>query len=265
MASVRQRLLNHSRSEGIDFLKLPITVGLERFLYRLSVFDHRDKFALKCGMLVRFLTADPGRFSEGVDFLGFGISDDDQLMTIFEEIMSIDGDDGLEYDIANLNLERIMEDQLYGGRRLRTTIYLGKTRIPLSIDVGFETEMRHPVLEIEHPSMLDLKPAFLLAYSPPAVIAEKFHAIVVHGVNNSRMKDFYDIWTVLKNSNISDSGISAAIQTTFRRRGAKVLDSRPPGLTSAFTQDPKKIAQWEAFSRDTQLEGMSLYLGRVRH
>ena len=35
----------------------------------------------------------------------------------------------------------------------------------------------------------------MLAYTPYTAIAEKFQAMVMLGIGNSRMKDFFDIWT----------------------------------------------------------------------
>ena len=55
-ASVRQRLLNLARAEGQAFDVVLVAFGLERFIYRLSVSAHRDRFVLKGGMLVTLWT-----------------------------------------------------------------------------------------------------------------------------------------------------------------------------------------------------------------
>jgi hypothetical protein len=36
----------------------------------------------------------------------------------------------------------------------------------------------------------------LRAYTPATVIAEKFHAITVLGMLNSRLKDYYDLYSL---------------------------------------------------------------------
>lgn len=124
-ASVRQRLLNLARSEGRDFQTLLVAFGLERLIFRLSKSPHRDKFVLKGGMLVTLWTTDPGRFTRDIDFLAFGETGDAALTTIFAEILALDAGDGLEFSIDTITTTDIREDQVYGGKRLRTVAHLG--------------------------------------------------------------------------------------------------------------------------------------------
>tara|TARA_R110000803_G_C11981045_1_gene320759 strand:+ start:2062 stop:2805 length:744 start_codon:yes stop_codon:yes gene_type:complete len=143
-ASVRQRLLNLARSEQRVFDVVLVAFGLERLIYRLSVSTYRDRFVLKGGMLVTLWTVDPGRFTRDVDFLAFGDDDDSSLRAAFVDILAIDGGDGLVFDAAQIVTEPIREDQVYGGRRLKTKAYLGKTEIPITIDLGFGDALGDP-------------------------------------------------------------------------------------------------------------------------
>ena len=74
--------------------------------------------------------------------------------------------------------------------------FLNNTRIPITVDVGFGDAIPNEALKIEFPSLLDFPPAQIPAYSPASVISEKFHAIVVLGLVNSRMKGYYDLWSI---------------------------------------------------------------------
>jgi len=257
-ASVRQRLLNLARAEGRVFDVVLVAFGLERLIYRLSISPHRDRFVLKGGMLVTLWTADPGRFTRDVDFLGFGDDDEQQLQDIFADILSIESEDGLVFDTAEIAASEIREDQIYGGKRLKTTAYLGKTEIPITIDLGFGDALSEPSYEIEYASLLDFQPATIRAYSPATVIAEKFQAIVALGLANSRMKDFYDLWAIPKATGISTEDLASAIAATFARRNTAIPQSRPEGLTDAFTTSPAKVAQWTAYAESTSLEGITL-------
>lgn len=100
--SVKDRLLNIARKEGRAFDVLLVRFALERLLYRLSVSAHRDCFVLKGGMLVTIWVADDNRVTRDADFLGHGDSDPDHLVTDFQEIMAIESDDGLAFDINAL-------------------------------------------------------------------------------------------------------------------------------------------------------------------
>lgn len=257
-ASVRQRLLNLARTEGRDFQTLLVAFGLERLIYRLSKSAHRDRFVLKGGMLVTLWTTDPGRFTRDIDFLAFGETDDATLTSIFAEILSPDAGDGLEFSIDTIATTDIREDQVYGGKRLRTVAHLGKTEIPITVDLGFGDALPDPQYEIEYGSILDFQPARIRAYSPATVIAEKFQAVVALGLINGRMKDFYDLWAIPKATEIDLAELSAAISATFERRNTPVPMDVPQGLSTAFADDPAKARQWLTYADGTELKGVPL-------
>lgn len=257
-ASVRQRLLNLARAEGRVFDVVLVAFGLERLIYRLSVSPHRDRFVLKGGMLVTLWTADPGRFTRDVDFLGFGNDDEQQLRDVFADILSIDAGDGLVFETGEITATAIREEQVYGGKRLRTRAYLGQTEIPITVDLGFGDALSDPSYQIEYASLLDFEPATIRAYSPATVIAEKLQAIVALGHANSRMKDFYDLWAIPKATAIDTDNLKSAIAATFLRRKTVIPKSRPAGLSDGFTTNPQKIAQWTAYAEATSLEDVTL-------
>ena len=101
--SVKDRLLNLARAEGKVFDVVLVRFALERLLYRLSLSAHRDRFVLKGGMLVTVWLDDDNRVTRDADFLGHGDADADQLVADFQEIMSVDVDDGLVFDVDNLS------------------------------------------------------------------------------------------------------------------------------------------------------------------
>lgn len=257
-ASVRQRLLNLARSEGRDFQTLLVAFGLERLIYRLSKSPYRDKFVLKGGMLVTLWTTDPGRFTRDIDFLAFGETEDAMLTSIFAEILSLDAGDGLEFSIDTITTTDIREDQVYGGKRLRTVAHLGKTEIPITIDLGFGDALPDANYEIEYGSILDFESARIRAYSPATVIAEKFQAVVALGLINGRMKDFYDLWAIPRATKIEPGDLRVAIAATFERRKTPVPTEAPQGLSVAFAEDPAKARQWLTYADGTELKGVPL-------
>ena len=52
-ASVRQRLLNKSRSDARPFQELVQYYAMERFLYRLAQSQHANRFILKGALMLR--------------------------------------------------------------------------------------------------------------------------------------------------------------------------------------------------------------------
>jgi predicted nucleotidyltransferase component of viral defense system len=257
-ASIMQRLLNLARQDQSDFGIVLIAYALERLVYRLSITDHRQNFILKGGMLVTLWTVDQSRFTRDVDFLSFGSEDEESLISIFNDILSTDAEDGLRFDTAALTATQIRDDQVYGGVRLKTTAYLDKTRIPITIDIGFGDSMTDPGYTIEYPSLLEFPSTNIRAYSPATVIAEKFHAVVALGLINGRMKDFYDLWAIPKAQPVSDDELREAVSSTFERRQTAIPTERPEGLSSVFTTDQQKSTQWLAYANSIDLEAVSL-------
>lgn len=257
-ASVRQRLLNLARAQGQLFDVVLVAFGLERLLYRLSQSSYSDRFVLKGGLLVTLWTADTGRFTRDIDFLAFGPDDEESLRAAFAEILAIDANDGLVFDAANLTSVPIREDQVYGGMRLRTAAHLGTTRITVTIDLGFGDALGDPQFQVAYQSLLDFPPTVIRAYSPATVIAEKFQAVVVLGLANSRMKDFYDLFTLPKAIAIDDAELAIIIRRTFLRRETTVPVERPDGLSRDYANDPVRQTQWRTYTNGTELEGSEL-------
>ncbi|QMW23263.1 nucleotidyl transferase AbiEii/AbiGii toxin family protein [Sandaracinobacteroides saxicola] len=256
--SVKDRLLNIARQEGRVFDVLLVRFALERLLYRLSISEHRDRFVLKGGMLVTVWVEDDNRVTRDADFLGHGDPNPERLTADFREIMAIESEDGLVFDLDSLAATAIREEMEYGGTRLKTAAYLEKTRIPVTIDIGFGDAMADATQRLDYPTLLDLPAPNVRAYTPATVIAEKFQAMVALGVLNGRMKDYYDLWAIPRALNIAAEDLDAAITATFERRQTAIPTERPPGLSAEMVDDEVKQRQWRAYAASVELEGVSL-------
>jgi hypothetical protein len=209
-------------------------------------------------MLVTVWLDDDNRVTRDADFLGHGDASGEKLIADFREIMSVEAEDGLRFDIDALNATDIREEMEYGGIRLRTTAYLEKTRIPITIDIGFGDALADASQQLEYPTLLDMPAPHIRAYPPATVIAEKFQAMVDLGVANGRMKDYYDLWAVPKSLEIADADLDAAIAATFERRGTPIPAERPPGLSAEMADDPDKQRQWQAYAASIELDAIGL-------
>ena len=256
--SIKDRLLNIARKERRAFDILLVRFALERLLYRLSISEHRDRFVLKGGMLVTVWIDDDNRVTRDADFLGHGDADPDRLIADFREIMEIEGGDGLLFDVDALSASLIREEMEYGGVRLKTAATLEKTRIPVTIDIGFGDAMADATQQLDYPTLLDLPMPQVRAYPPATVIAEKFQAMVVLGILNGRMKDYYDLWAIPRAVDIAAGDLDAAIRATFARRGTAIPQDRPPGLSPEMSSDEAKQRQWRAYAASLDLENLSL-------
>jgi predicted nucleotidyltransferase component of viral defense system len=249
-ASVRQRLLNLAHARGQPMELLLTRYVLERLLHRLSLSQHRERFVLKGAMLLVTWFDEPHRATRDVDLLGFGDAAEDALLVAFRDIMSVEADDGVSFDLAGLRVEAIREEVEYGGSRLRTTATLAGARIPITVDIGFGDAVEPGIEDINLPVLLDMPSPHLRAYPPETVIAEKVHAMVALGRANSRMKDYYDVWMLTSAFELEPERMRQAIAATFSRRNTGIPATIPDGLSEAFSADPGKQRQWNAFARN---------------
>lgn len=263
-ASVRQRLLDLARARGEEFEYLLTRYGLERFLYRLGCSAYRESFILKGAMLLLLWGMDEHRPTRDADLLGFGDDDAEKLVATIREVCQVAvDDDGLLFDPASVQATAIREEMEYGGIRIKLAASLGKARITVQLDVGFGDAVTPAAEEAVYPTIIDLPPPRLRVYPKETVIAEKFQAMVHLGMANSRMKDFYDIWTISEEFQFAGEALSMAIQRTFQRRQTGVPAELPLALTEEFSSNPAKEMQWQGFLRRNKLPGRDLPLRAV--
>ncbi len=258
-ASVLARLLNRSRSTGENYNLLLSRFAIERLLYRLSVSPHAGSFVLKGALLFALWYDTPHRPTRDADLLGFGADDADTLRSTFTAICAIDADDGVRYETSDMRIAPIREDNVYGGLRLNIPAFIGSARLPVQVDIGFGDAITPAPETVTFPTLLDeLAAPSLRAYPVYTVIAEKLHAMVVLGMNNSRMKDFSDLAVIARTSELDGSTLVDAIRATFARRNTSLPKSVPAALTAEFSSNPIKAQQWRAFVTKAGLQSTSL-------
>lgn len=253
-ASVRARLLNYARENRKPFDQILTRFALERLLYRLSQSPYHDQFVLKGAMLLTTWFDEPGRPTRDIDLLGFGEHESEALLEKFSEILAIDAEDGIEFSINDLRVDRIRDELEYGGARLRTKASLDGACISITIDIGFGDSIEPGLEDLEYPSLLNLPAPKMRAYAQETVIAEKFQAIVMLGNANTRLKDYFDIWLISQNAAFDDDQLAHAIAATFARRKTEIPKDIPDGLDLEFAQDTAKLQQWETFKNSLSID-----------
>jgi len=247
-ASIRARLLALAQNKGEDYQRVLGRYAVERFLYRLGRSPYRDKFALKGATLFTLWTGHTHRPTKDLDLLGRGSSSaiEEVEMTI-RAICEIQDDDGIVFDSESVEGAKIKEDDEYDGVRIKLLAELAAARIPMQIDIGFGDAV-YPKPELaSFPVLLPMEAPLIRAYPRESAIAEKFHAMVVLDIRNSRMKDFYDVWFMASTWTFEMASLRKAIVTSFERRGSTIPIAVPFALTDDFLNDPQKKKQWAAF------------------
>jgi len=253
-ASVRQRLFNLAKQRGDDFELLLTRYAIERLLYRLSQSPHSSQFLLKGATLFALWGGGPYRSTRDLDLLGSGESSVQRLEQVFRDICTVQVEpDGLRFAAGTVEGNEIREDLDYGGVRIILIAHLEQARIQIQVDIGFGDAVTPPPEDVEFPTILEFPAPHLRAYRRETVVAEKFQAMVMLGIANSRMRDFYDLWFLSRRFEFSGLLLSQAIKGTFTRRRTAVPTQTPPALTPEFSASPDKLAQWKAFVRKAGL------------
>lgn len=253
-ASVRARLLNRARAERTDFNLMLTRYSLERLLYRLSVSPWADQFLLKGALLFDLWFDQPHRPTRDIDLLGFGTSEVEHLVEVFQQVCTIPSDDGIHFDDVSVRAAEIRKEANYEGVRVTLTGNLDNARCSVQIDVGYGDAVT-PAPELVRFSALldDVAAPSLRAYPVYTVIAEKYEAIVSLGMANTRMKDYFDLWFLATYAEIDAAILQQAVQATFARRRTEVPTSVPMGLSGAFVASLVKQQQWRAFLSKSKL------------
>src|SRR6266852_9358656 len=247
-ASIRARLLSLAQNKGEDYQRVLGRYAIERFLYRLGRSPYRDKFALKGATLFTLWTGHTHRPTKDLDLLGRGSSSAiGEVETTIRAICQIHDQDGIVFHSESVEGARIKEEDEYDGVRIKLLAELAGARIPMQIDIGFGDAV-YPEPELaSFPVLLPMEAPLIGAYPREASVAEKFHAMVVLDIRNSRMKDFYDIWFMANTWTFDMAPLRNAILVSFKRRGSTIPTGVPFALTEEFLNDPQKKRQWNAF------------------
>ena len=225
--SNRTKLLNLAqKTKGVDYNLILLRFVQERFLYRLSMSAYRENFFLKGGALLFAHERFAARPTRDMDFLGDHISrDKENIKRIMLEISSIAcEEDGVTFECGedDVWLEDITMEKEYNGTRVHMTAHMDTIVQPFSIDVGFgDVIVPHPA-QLDYPLLIESLPAVNVeAYSLETVVAEKFQTMIDRGTINSRMKDFFDVYTLLKADKVDDELLKEAVVEVFANRGTR--------------------------------------------
>ena len=246
-ASVKAKLLNLAKTEKKDFNKILLRYFQEGLLRRLSLSKYKNNFVLKGGLLLILIDVKTTRPTMDIDFLAQKTKNDlETIKNIFKEISEVSLADGISFSPNSVEVSRIKEDADYEGVRVKILCNLGQAEQLLQIDLGFGDVITPDEQDILFPSMIWEEESKLKGYPLETVVAEKYEAMIKLALLNSRMKDFYDVYTIIKEGSLRREVLKAAIKNTFANRNTD-LPTEPFVFTEVFYNNPDKQTQWAAF------------------
>jgi predicted nucleotidyltransferase component of viral defense system len=204
--------------------------------------------------MLYFWQGEDTRPTVDIDFAGSNLSNQvDEISRIFRNILSLPVEDEVTFEIESLIVFEILEEKQYGGLRVKVPVMLGKIKQNLQIDIGYGDVITPDSMAISFPTILrQFENPQLLAYTIETVIAEKLQAMIVLAQLNSRMKDFYDVYTLLQHQSVDKQILRQAIEQTFLNRQTPLsFDSIV--FTEAFYLDKNRVNMWQMYLKKIKM------------
>jgi hypothetical protein len=213
---IRKELKDYAKLKNLSVQIVYFKFFFEKFLYRLSISKYRNNFALKGGLLLYYHGLDM-RGTKDIDLSIREISfNEEYLVKIIKEIASIKYDDGVIFD-----LDSIRSKKTNIGFKFYIDGFLGRMRIVVQIDVSEGYEKQNlPNIEkfIEYPVIIGENIPLIMGEILEVLIADKFEGMITRTVHNTRMKDYYDIFNVVKNKQIDGDKLRELIIYIFKKK-----------------------------------------------
>lgn len=247
--SIRSKLFNIAKKENVFYQTVLTRYFHERLLYRISQTHFRENFYLKGGALMYAYERFVARPTLDIDFLGNNINNDSSsIAEAFKEICSIACiEDGVNFDATNITARNITELRDYHGVRLSIPVSMDTIAQVMTMDIGFGDVITPSPVNLDYPILLEHLPnVSILAYSLETVIAEKLHAVVDLADQSSRMKDYYDLFTILNNEQYDENILQEAVIRTFMNRHTS-FDANTMFFRQEFPENQQMQIKWQAY------------------
>ena len=248
--SITQKLRNRAKELDLNYNLVLSKFFFDEFLKLISISVHRENFMLKGGMLLTYTLDVQNRSTQDIDFLvkGFPIKTT-ELKRILKEILGDTNKKDIWFEL-NGTAEEIRAEDEYGGIRFHVIGHLANIRIPFSIDIATGDPI-YPLPRLERYSTILGDIIELNMYPLETVLSEKLQTIFTRAENNSRSKDFYDIYAILKNKfeviNIKE--LKVAVSKTFSYRKTEVSKDEAKMIVSHINNDSLIIERWIRYQK----------------
>lgn len=239
------RIKRYAQEHHADARTLMRLYMMERFLERVSVSRYKDDFVIKGGVLVTAMIGVSHRSTMDIDTsIRNQTLSADRVVHIIEEIKEIDVGDGVTFEIKEA--VNIMDEMEYPGIRITMNAVMGKLITPMKIDISTGDAITPHAIEYSYHLLMDDRSIRLWSYNLETVLAEKFQTILVRGLLNTRMRDFYDVRMLLSiyKDDIDTAVMKQAFDATCAKRGTPDLKESGAITMEALEKDAQMAALW---------------------
>mgnify|MGYP000875370853 FL=1 len=224
---------------------------LERLLERISRSKYQGNFILKGGLLIASMVGLHSRATMDMDAtIRNHPVNENSIKTMFEEIVSIPIDDDISFSFQGVG--EIRKNDAYGGYRISLTANFPPMRVPLKLDITTGDKITPKAIEYSYPMMFSDGTLEIFAYNLETILAEKLETVISRGDQNTRPRDFYDIFILskLKGNMINLDTLRRALSETSRKRNSSDLIPQYRSIVEQVIESTAMQQHWKTYQRD---------------
>ena len=221
---------------------------MERFIERIALSDFQDQMIIKGGLLISSIVGLDSRATMDIDMTLKGKPVNEAfILDYINKISRININDEVKFDVVSITEIREMDD--YFGFRVSLKAGIGTMNIPLKIDITTGDKIIPSEISYEYPLMFENRSIKIKAYNLETILSEKIETIISRGNQNTRMRDFYDIYILLKlkNENIDYNTLRLAIEETSKKRDSLNLLLKYKEIISNIQNNNEMLVRWENY------------------
>lgn len=249
--NLKAKVSNLASATNIPNKYLIQSFMLEALLKRISISKYKDKFIIKGGLLLSSIFGVNLRSTMDLDTTIKGLPLDRITITrVVNEIISIDLKDNIKLEIENI--KDIREEELYSGFNVNLKAEFDGLRTNLMIDITTGDVITYKEVQFEYKTLFDNEIVNIMTYNYETIIAEKFEAIISRNIDNTRMKDYYDLYMFvnLKWNDIDKIILRKAIFNTSKKRDTLNYIEDADKYIELINEDSKLKSLWKNYQNN---------------
>jgi predicted nucleotidyltransferase component of viral defense system len=242
---------NIAKDKGISAQIIMQNYMLERLLERISLSKYQSNFILKGGFLIAAIVGLDTRATMDLDATIRGIPvNHDAILQIFTEICDIQVNDDITFKLKHV--VAIRESEAYNGVRVAFEGIYPPMAVPLKIDITTGDKITPKEILYEFQLLFEPRKINVLAYNLETILAEKLETIISRGDQNTRSRDFYDVYILYKLQwqNVDINTLKSALYVTAKNRKSDHIIPRHKEVLEIIIKSEVMNNHWKSYQKD---------------
>ena len=243
---------NRARTSGVNPQLIMRYYMLEKVLEKIAASPYQHAFVLKGGFLIGSLLGVERRTTMDLDatLRDFAVSQE-RIVALLADVFATPTAEGITFTVTWV--EEIREQDNYPGFRAHVKAELGTLRADVKLDFTTGDTIHPEAIRYAHPLLFEDRAITVYAYPVEQILAEKLQTLLYLAEDNTRARDFYDIYLLvrLKPESFQLSTLAQAVAKTFWKRGMgdsfpTLVSERLPVIRSS----DRLRAVWDRYARN---------------